>query len=107
LINSKEIGIDGQLDPIETANWFPKLACKDYQVDLNNTGSRVDDPDRQFFENYACGSERNYIGYCNTELEKRFVEQSEVADRDKRHHVVWDIDKQLQRPPACSRKSKG
>jgi peptide/nickel transport system substrate-binding protein len=92
----KEIGIDGELDPIETANWFPKLARKDYQIGLNNTGSGVDDPDQQFFENYGCGSERNYTGYCNTELEKRFVAQSETADRDKRRRLVWDIDKQLQ-----------
>jgi peptide/nickel transport system substrate-binding protein len=40
----KEIGIDGELDPIETANWFPKIARKDYQIGLNNTGSGVDDP---------------------------------------------------------------
>jgi peptide/nickel transport system substrate-binding protein len=92
----KEIGIDGELDPVETANWFPKLARKDYQIGLNNTGSGVDDPDQQFFENYGCGSERNYTGYCNTELEKRFVDQSETAGRDKRRRLVWDIDKQLQ-----------
>jgi peptide/nickel transport system substrate-binding protein len=92
----KEIWIDGELDPVETANWFPKLARKDYQIGLNNTGSGVDDPDQQFFENYGCGSERNYTGYCNAELEKRFVVQSETADRDKRRRHVWDIDKQLQ-----------
>jgi peptide/nickel transport system substrate-binding protein len=69
----KEIWIDGELDPVETANWFPKLARKDYQIGLNNTGSGVDDPDQQFFENYGCGSERNYTGYCNAELEKLFV----------------------------------
>jgi ABC-type transport system substrate-binding protein len=56
----KEIWIDGELEPVETANWFPKLAPKDYQIGLNNTGSGVDDPDQQFFENYGCGSERNY-----------------------------------------------
>jgi peptide/nickel transport system substrate-binding protein len=92
----KEIGIDGELDPIETANWFPKLARKDYQIGLNNTGSGVDDPDQQFFENYGCGSERNYTGYCNAQLEEQFVAQSEITDRDKRRHLVWDIDKQLQ-----------
>jgi peptide/nickel transport system substrate-binding protein len=92
----KQIGIDGELDPIETANWFPKLARKDYQIGLNNTGSGVDDPDQQFFENYGCGSERNYTGYCNAELEKRFVEQAEIAERDKRRRLVWDVDKQLQ-----------
>jgi peptide/nickel transport system substrate-binding protein len=92
----KEIWIDGELEPVETANWFPKLARKDYQIGLNNTGSGVDDPDQQFFENYGCGSERNYTGYCNAELEKLFVEQSTMADREKRRHLVWEIDKKLQ-----------
>jgi peptide/nickel transport system substrate-binding protein len=41
----KQIWIDAELDPVETANWFPKLARKDYQIGLNNTGSGVDDPD--------------------------------------------------------------
>ena len=92
----KDIWIDGELDPIETANWFPKLARKDYQIGLNNTGSGVDDPDQQFFENYGCGSERNYTGYCNGELEKLFVEQSKMSDREKRRRLVWKIDKRLQ-----------
>ena len=92
----KDIWIDGELEPIETANWFPKLARKDYQIGLNNTGSGVDDPDQQFFENYGCGSERNYTGYCNAELEKLFVEQSTMGDREKRRRLVWEIDKRLQ-----------
>jgi peptide/nickel transport system substrate-binding protein len=92
----KEIWIDGELDPVETANWFPKVARKDYQIGVNVTGNGVDDPDQQFFENYACGSERNYTGYCNPELEKLFVAQSSTADRDKRKQLVWVIDKKLQ-----------
>jgi len=91
---------DGELDPIETANWFAKLARKDPQIGVNIAGSGVGDPDQQFFENYACGSERNYTGYCNAEIEKRFVEQSETADRDKRRHLVWDIDRRLQEDAA-------
>jgi hypothetical protein len=31
-----------------------------------------------------CGSERNYIGYCNAQLEEQFVAQSEIGNRDKR-----------------------
>jgi len=41
------------LDPIETANWFPKIYRKDYIIGLNLTGIGVDDPDAQFYENYA------------------------------------------------------
>ena len=92
----KQIGIDGELDPIEIANWFPKLARKDYAIGVNNTGNGVDDPDQQFFENYGCGSERNYTGYCNAELEKLFVEESMMADQERRRRLVWEIDKKLQ-----------
>ena len=52
----KEIYVDGELDPIETANWVPKIYRKDYELGLNLTGVGVDDPDAQFYENYACGS---------------------------------------------------
>ena len=92
----KEIGIDGELDPIETANWFPKLDRKDYQIGLNNTGSGVDDPHQQFFENYGCGSERNYTNYCNKDIEKLFDVQSQETDINKRKKLVWEIDKKLQ-----------
>ena len=92
----KQIYIDGELDAIETANWFPKVARKDYQIGANLTASGVDDPDQQFYENYACGSERNYTGYCNPELQKLFEAQSIEADQQKRKTLVWEIDKKLQ-----------
>jgi peptide/nickel transport system substrate-binding protein len=96
----KTIGIDGDLDIVETATWFPKIARHDYQIGVGNTGSSVDDPDQQFFENYACGSERNYTGYCNHELEKLFVQQSIETDQQKRRQLVWEIDKKLQEDAA-------
>jgi peptide/nickel transport system substrate-binding protein len=92
----KPIWVDGELEPVDTANWFPKVARHDYQIGMNNTGSGVDDPDQQFYENYGCGSERNYTGYCNRELEQLFEKQSAEADQEKRKHLVWDIDKKLQ-----------
>jgi peptide/nickel transport system substrate-binding protein len=92
----KDIHINGVLDTVETANWHSKVTRKDYMVGLNNTGSGVDDPDQQFYENYACGSDRNYSGYCNPELDKKFDEQSMLSDQDKRKKLVWEIDRKLQ-----------
>jgi peptide/nickel transport system substrate-binding protein len=92
----KEIYIDGELDQVETGNWFSKIARKDYAVGLNLTGNAVDDPDQAFYENYACGSERNYTEYCNKDLEAMFDRQSMESDVDKRRQLVWEIDKQLQ-----------
>ncbi len=92
----KEIYIDGELDTVETANWHAKITRKDYMVGLNNTGSGVDDPDQQFYENYACGSARNYTGYCNPALDKEFDRQSAETDQEKRKKLVWEIDRKLQ-----------
>jgi peptide/nickel transport system substrate-binding protein len=92
----KEIYIDGELDVVETANWFSKVARKDYAVGLNLTGNAVDDPDQSFYENYSCDSERNYTHYCNKNLEKLFDQQSMEADPAKRKKLVWEIDKKLQ-----------
>ena len=92
----KHIYVDGVLETIETANWQAKVTRKDYTIGMNNTGSAVDDPDQQFFENYACGSPRNYNAYCNPELDKKFVEQSMMADQEQRKKLVWEIDRRLQ-----------
>jgi peptide/nickel transport system substrate-binding protein len=92
----KEIYIDGELDVVETGNWFAKVARKDYAVGLNLTGNSVDDPDQNFYENYACGSERNYTDYCNKDLEALVDQQSQESDRVKRRALVWEIDKKLQ-----------
>src|SRR5207248_1842324 len=91
----KQIYIDGDLDVVETANWFPKIARKDYTIAGNLTGSGVDDPDAYFYEHYACGSERNYTNYCNPELEKMYEQQSIEPDQQKRKKLVWEIDKKL------------
>jgi peptide/nickel transport system substrate-binding protein len=92
----KESYIDGELDAVETVNYFSKLARKDYQVGFDFLASAVDDPDEQFYENYTCGSERNYTGYCNRELESLFDQQSMEANPEKRKQLVWEIDRKLQ-----------
>src|SRR4051812_1431766 len=89
----KDIYVEATLETIETANWHSKITRKDYKIGLNNTGSGVDDPDQQFFENYACGSARNYSGYCNKELDKKFEEQSVMTDQAARKKLVWEIDR--------------
>lgn len=92
----KSIYIDADLDVVETANWFSKVARKDYALGLNLTGNAVDDPDQSFYENYSCHSERNYTNYCNPAIEKLFDQELQETDFDKRKKLVWEIDKKLQ-----------
>ena len=92
----KAIYIDAELEVVETSNWHAKVARKDYQVGLNLTGVGVDDPDVNFFENYACGSQRNYTGYCEQEMMDLFKKQSMMTDQAARKRLVWEIDSRLQ-----------
>ena len=97
----KEIYIAGELEIVETANWNPKVTRRDYMVGLENTGTAVvDDPDQQFYESYACDSDRNFTGYCNRTLEDLFHRQSRETDQERRKPLVWDIDTTLQREGA-------
>ena len=92
----KSVYIQGELEPIDTSVWYARMARKDYTIGMNVQGVGVDDPDVQLFETYSCGSERNYTGYCNADLEKLFHKQSMMADINQRRQLVWQIDKALQ-----------
>jgi peptide/nickel transport system substrate-binding protein len=91
----KHIYIDAELDVLDTTQWYPKVRRRDYTIGLNLTGNGIDDPDQAFYENYACGSESNYDGYCNPRIDVLFERQSVEADQDKRRKLVWDIERQL------------
>jgi len=81
----KEVYIDGELETIDTTNWYPKVMRKDYTVGSNLTGNALDDPDQNFYENYACGAEGNYNGYCNPGVDELIDRQSSEADQEKRN----------------------
>jgi peptide/nickel transport system substrate-binding protein len=91
----KEIFIDGELDLVDTALWYSKMARKDYTVGAVPIESGVDDPDQMFFENYVCGAVRNYGGYCNPEVDKLVNQQSMESDSVKRKQIVWRIERIL------------
>jgi len=90
-----EIHMDATLDPVDTVNWYPKVMRKDFTVGLNVTESALDDPDQQFYENYVCGADRNYTGYCNPEVDKLVDRQSAETNVEKRKQLVWEIERRL------------
>jgi peptide/nickel transport system substrate-binding protein len=96
----RQVGVDATLEQIETGVWHPKMSRLDYQVALNLTGIGIDDPDANFFENYRCGSQRNFSGYCSEEIDRLMVEQSQTLDRAKRLKLVHEIDRRLQQDGA-------
>jgi peptide/nickel transport system substrate-binding protein len=91
----KEIYIDGTLNAIDTTQWYPTVMRKDYAVGLTVSENGLDDPDQQFYENFVCGAERNYTGYCSKEVDELVDRQSMEADNDKRRRLVWEIERKL------------
>ena len=91
----KEIHIDGTLNAIDTTQWYPTVMRKDYTVGVTVSENGLDDPDQQFYENFACGAERNYTGYCNAEVDRLIDRQSSEPDQAKRKQIVWEIERKL------------
>ena len=91
----KQIYIDGELEPVDNAQWFTKIMRHDYAVALGLTFNAVDDPDQTFYETYACGSENNPDGYCNPEIDRLIDRQSAELDEQRRKELVWEIERRL------------
>lgn len=92
----RKVGVEATLEPVESAAWFARMARRDYQVAFNQTGTGAEDPDANLFENYTCGSNRNYSDYCNPEVDAMIARQSQELDRVKRRALVREIDTRLQ-----------
>lgn len=89
----QQVYIDGELEPVDTTNFFPKMMRKDYSVGLNLQGAG--DPDQTLPLLYGCGSEFNRNHYCNPEVEKLIGQQSGEVDQEKRKLLVWQIEQKL------------
>ena len=92
----KQVGIEATLEQVETGVWHPKMTRGEFDVGVNLTGIGPDDPDANFYENFKCGSARNYSDYCSKEIDSLIEKQSQTTDQKKRLQLVNEIDKRLQ-----------
>ena len=92
----RQVGVDVNLKQMDTTAWFPALARRDYLIGANLTAPGIDDPDVYLYENFKCGTSRNYTDYCNEAVDRLIDQQSQELDRDKRQKLVWQIQKQLE-----------
>src|SRR5204862_3039633 len=96
----KQVGIEATLKQIETAQWHAMATRGEYQIGANLTGIGPDDPDANFYENFGCGSARNYSNYCSEPLAKLIDEQSQELDGKQRRALVQTIQKKLEEEAA-------
>jgi peptide/nickel transport system substrate-binding protein len=91
----KGVGIEATLAVVESSMWFPNLAKREILVGANMTASGSDDPDAWYFENYLCGSQRNYSDYCNRDVDAEIMKMSQEQDKTKRRAMVWEIERRV------------
>jgi peptide/nickel transport system substrate-binding protein len=96
----KQVGVEATLKQIDTAQWHPMVTRREFHIGANLTGLGVDDPDANFYENYACGSPRNYGDYCSEEVTRLIDQQSQEIDQKKRLALVWQLQKKLEEDAA-------
>ena len=92
----KQIGVEATLEQVESALWFARLTRGEYELGANVTGIGVDDPDANFYENYICGSPRNYSQYCSPEVDRMVDAQSQMLDSVSRRRAVAEIQRRLE-----------
>ena len=96
----KQVGVEATLKQIDTAQWHPMVTRREFQIGANLTGLGVDDPDANFYENFSCGSPRNYGDYCSEEVGRLIEQQSQETDMAKRLTLVAQIQKKLEEDAA-------
>ena len=90
----KEVYIEGELEPIDTTNYFPRIRRKAFTVGLSLQTSGPDpDPTLDLF--YGCGSNLNWDGYCNPEVDRMIEQQSIEGDPEERKPLLWAIERKL------------
>src|SRR5262249_30825743 len=70
----RRAGIEVSVRQLETSQWHPLQARGEFQIGTDRNGIEPDDPDANFYEYFACGSPRNYSGYCDERI-ARLIEQ--------------------------------
>src|SRR3989449_1593597 len=92
----KHVGVEASLRQVESAQWHPLQTRGDFQIGIERTGIEPDDPDANFYENYGCGSPRNYPRYCDEEISRLIDQQSQELDPAKRLALVQVIQRKLE-----------
>jgi peptide/nickel transport system substrate-binding protein len=96
----RTVGVEASLRQVDSAQWFPLLTRREFQLAVNITGHGLDDPDANFFENYACDSPRNYPGYCDGAVMKSMDGQSQELDPRRRLELVRALQRKLEEDAA-------
>jgi len=91
----KMVGIETTVKQVDSTQWYGITTRKEFTLGINISGYGVDDPDAIMYENYTCGSLRNYTGYCDELVTKVIDQQSQELDPKKRLALLAQIQRKL------------
>src|SRR5262249_20483494 len=92
----RRAGIEVSVRQVETSQWHPMQARGEFQIGTDRNGIEPDDPDANFYEYFACGSLRNYSGYCDERIARLIEQQSQELDAKKRRAPGLDLQKRIE-----------
>ncbi len=96
----RRVGIDASLKQVDSSQWYALQARGEFQIGTDRNGLEPDDPDANFYEHFACGSSRNYSGYCDEGITRLIDQQSQELDPRKRLALVREIQLKLEQAAA-------
>jgi peptide/nickel transport system substrate-binding protein len=88
-----KIGIDVNIEIHETAAFYDRTRKRDFEIYGGSYSTAVDDPDAIFGQNYLCNAGRNYSGMCVEEVDRLFLQQSQIRDMQARLPVVHQLQR--------------
>jgi peptide/nickel transport system substrate-binding protein len=96
----RKVGVEATLRPLESGQLGPLLTRGEFQVAVNLTGLAPDDPDANLYENFSCGSPRNYGHHCSDVLTRLIEEQSRERDGARRLALVHAAQRTIEEEAA-------
>ncbi len=92
----KQVGMDINIRQLDAVNWYGTMTRREFTLAIGVSGIGLDEPDAALVEHFSCRSVRNYISYCNEQVDAMIEAQSRELDPRKRKAIVGDILKKLE-----------
>jgi len=86
----KDVYIDGELELVETAQYYPKILRKRYAVALN---PQTSGPDPQIVLRLRLEPQLERL--LNPEIDQLIEQQSREGNAERRKRVLWEIERRL------------
>ena len=96
----RKVGVEATLRHVESGQLGPLLTRGEFQMAVNLTGLAPDDPDANLYENFSCGSPRNYARLCSDVLARLIEEQSREPDGPRRLALVHAAQRRIEEEAA-------